>query len=378
MAGSSRNEHGYFDCRVPPYFGALADAGSFNEGARAACGSAARLTPLSFPGISGHRGRKHRREEEVDDDSPVRKKKVPGVLCSLSPASNSWEPSTSQKMLGEVLNQCSSLPGASLLESPFEEMEQTAWEQQSDVAQRKLKEIEDRLVDEDEVIEVDHNISNLPTLVLSDALKNGLKRELGEDLTKKIVESMKLKNRVAAQTARDRKKARMGELEQQVIELELENQKLLMENKCLLEKACSLVTENQALRQRLGLDALKMEDDKSMVLIQSRTDAINQVAGSAESAALSLRVPLQKVQTQMLPELMSTTWILMALTLQTLSLISCWGFWKAWIQNSSCAVQIPQVSAWRKSSVERSPIPYQPPPLLLWGPHQPSWKPLMN
>ncbi|KAG7236477.1 hypothetical protein INR49_000851 [Caranx melampygus] len=62
----------------------------------------------------------------------------------------------------------------------------------------------------------------------------------------------KLKNRVAAQTARDRKKAKMGELEQQVLELELENQKLHIENRLLREKTSGLLTENEELRQRLG------------------------------------------------------------------------------------------------------------------------------
>ncbi|XP_030074991.1 coiled-coil domain-containing protein 117 [Microcaecilia unicolor] len=49
---------------------------------------------------------------------------------------------------------------------------------------------DEELIDEDEVVEADHSVSSLPTLVLSDALKNGLKRELNEDLTKKIVECM--------------------------------------------------------------------------------------------------------------------------------------------------------------------------------------------
>ncbi|XP_030073488.1 coiled-coil domain-containing protein 117 [Microcaecilia unicolor] len=199
MAGGG-NGGGYFDVRERPYLSPpVANAGTFGggggvvwAGARIDCGSAARLTPaLSSPGISGHCARKHKREEAAEDeDSPVRKKRPTEALCSPSPVSESCDPSTRQKMLGEVLNQYNSLPADSVLQSPFEEMEQTAWEQQCEAAQRKLKEIEDRLIDEDEVVEADHSVSSLPTLVLSDALKNGLKRELNEDLTKKIVECM--------------------------------------------------------------------------------------------------------------------------------------------------------------------------------------------
>ncbi|KAM3939663.1 X-box-binding protein 1 isoform 2-T2 [Leptodactylus fuscus] len=72
----------------------------------------------------------------------------------------------------------------------------------------------------------------------------------------------KLKNRVAAQTARDRKKARMSELEQQVVDLEMENEKLLIENQLLREKSHGLLTENQELRQRLGLDALEVKEEE--------------------------------------------------------------------------------------------------------------------
>ncbi|NWR86352.1 XBP1 protein, partial [Furnarius figulus] len=162
-----------------------------------------------------------------------------------------------------------------------------------------------------------------------------------------------------------------------------QNQKLLLENQLLRERTCNLVLENQELRCRLGLDALKTEEEggESQVLKESQVDEIRLVTGSAESAALRLRVPLQQVQAQQSPFLIASTWILMAVTLQTLSLISCWAFWTVWIQRcfSDTLIQRSQHAwkSWRKRSLEKQ-IPYQPPSLLLWGPHQLSWRPLMN
>ncbi|KAL0625140.1 X-box-binding protein 1 [Plecturocebus cupreus] len=127
----------------------------------------------------------------------------------------------------------------------------------------------------------------------------------------------KLKNRVAAQTARDRKKARMSELEQQVVDLEEENQKLLLENQLLREKTHGLVVENQELRQRLGMDALVVEEEA-----EAKGNGVRPVTGSAESAALRLRAPLQQVQAQLSPLQNISPWILAVLTLQIQSCTS--------------------------------------------------------
>lgn len=54
------------------------------------------------------------------------------------------------------------------------------------------------------------------------------------------------------------------------------------------------------------------------VMMESQVDEIGLVTGSAESAALRLRVPLQQVQAQQSPFLTNSTWILMAVTLQIL------------------------------------------------------------
>ncbi|KAM3939662.1 X-box-binding protein 1 isoform 1-T1 [Leptodactylus fuscus] len=187
----------------------------------------------------------------------------------------------------------------------------------------------------------------------------------------------KLKNRVAAQTARDRKKARMSELEQQVVDLEMENEKLLIENQLLREKSHGLLTENQELRQRLGLDALEVKEEEIEVLTQSREDEVRPVTGSAESAALRLRAPLQQEQAQLSPNLTMSAWILTALILQTMSLISCWAYWKAWTQ-TCCSTMEKTCHGTSKKLKKTNQIPYPPPHLLLWGPHQSSWRPLMN
>lgn len=63
----------------------------------------------------------------------------------------------------------------------------------------------------------------------------------------------KLKNRVAAQTARDRKKARMAELEEMVAHLEKENKALRLDNESLRKHSEAVAVENSELRVRLGL-----------------------------------------------------------------------------------------------------------------------------
>jgi len=98
----------------------------------------------------------------------------------------------------------------------------------------------------------------------------------------------KLKNRVAAQTARDRKKALMTELEEKVAQLEEENKLLRKQNQSLKITSTSLADENAALKSRL--------DNPVHVAIKTEPE-------SNRSAAPA--VPLQKEQVQTLSRWMT-------------------------------------------------------------------------
>jgi len=171
----------------------------------------------------------------------------------------------------------------------------------------------------------------------------------------------KLKNRVAAQTARDRKKARMDQLEDSLAELAAENKRLQSQNQSLVAQKKNLAQENERLRERLGV-----------VAPRGSVSLVKREAGSTlESAALSGVVPLQQELLTRLAQhsvVNYTAWIL------TASLMCC-------LASSSKSKQ-PVTSSLKTtlqspSMLSRTPSKNQP-LTLWWGPHQQSWNPSIN
>nr|XP_054749335.1 X-box-binding protein 1-like [Lytechinus pictus] len=74
----------------------------------------------------------------------------------------------------------------------------------------------------------------------------------------------KLKNRVAAQTARDRKKAQFDDLEVTLTVMEARNKQLLLENTLLKKQNETLLEENKELKERLQGNK---EETQSLVVL---------------------------------------------------------------------------------------------------------------
>lgn len=163
----------------------------------------------------------------------------------------------------------------------------------------------------------------------------------------------KLKNRVAAQTARDRKKARMDELEVLVTKLESENADLMDENDELHSHTDRLQEENLRLRKLLAGQSL---------------DEVKKEMESCESAELVS--PLQRdVIPPRSPLLNRLVTLLTALSLMQSSTSS-----------KTCVPNPYRRSHHRLSKEKYRQIQHKLTKLInkWWGPQQKSWNPSMN
>ncbi|GFO07622.1 X-box-binding protein 1-like [Plakobranchus ocellatus] len=174
----------------------------------------------------------------------------------------------------------------------------------------------------------------------------------------------KLKNRVAAQTARDRKKALMTELEERVAKLEEENKLLKRQNVSLKEASSNLMKENAELKSRLS--------DDPQTTIKTETD-------TSRSAAPA--VPLQKEQVQILSRWMAQYLAFMITLSLVISSASCKSLPRMPNVNNRKRKQLhPSRRVSQEDAEGKDPSsPECPaPPLLWWGSHQRSWNPSTN
>lgn len=211
----------------------------------------------------------------------------------------------------------------------------------------------------------------------------------------------KLKNRVAAQSARDRKKARMDELEEQVTQLQADRIALMEENRLLRQRLEECQRENQRLVERL----------EAKPTIQLPTPISTPTTTSSEAA------PVIKVEPCSPPETRASSGSVEYASLISgplqqdqvpLRALALWmmqfGFWQLMTSvttSSPCSKSAARTCSkeacpsqrtsllclfllllLQRQQQQRSPgsrlVENGAPPHVWWGPHQKSWTPSKN
>ncbi|KAK7087160.1 hypothetical protein V1264_021244 [Littorina saxatilis] len=210
----------------------------------------------------------------------------------------------------------------------------------------------------------------------------------------------KLKNRVAAQTARDRKKVLMTELEEQVSLLQEEKKQLLKENAQLRNSHASIQKENHCLKKLISTVAttpntIVSSDPPSSTPLVVQTSAptvpckvevpdcdtaalpCKTEPDSPRSAAPAVSLPKEQIQA------LSRVMMQYAACALTLSLMLCFVSWK----NASSQKAESSSRKRKQTKPARRPSVNAESTLLMencqreqswWGPQQQTWTPSMN
>jgi len=151
----------------------------------------------------------------------------------------------------------------------------------------------------------------------------------------------KLKNRMAAQSARDRKKVKMTELEEDVILLTKQRNALLNQNQSLKQRNALLEQQNKELKERLSLlESQTSQTSQTSVKVENKCS--NDWSETFESAEL-ISGPQPKEQVshpfrQTYPPLPSMTPFVYWLIIKNLMLYSM--FFTSILKNSSIQLKI--------------------------------------
>ncbi|XP_076234782.1 X box binding protein 1 [Calliopsis andreniformis] len=221
-------------------------------------------------------------------------------------------------------------------------------------------------------------------LFKTDVCVRGKKRRLDHLTWEEKLQRKKLKNRVAAQTSRDRKKAKLDELEETVRALREQNELLTQECSMLRSQNELLVTETKRLR--------KEKDSKNEELVCSMCQSRVGCAVSSLGSTVSPTHPLQQGgTTQLAPSLTLTPGAAILLKILTIYLLlkNCLVTSKETItsndlknlQRAFCE-RLPQ--KWKQILIEQMnkcqsrKIPLRNVTIQKewWGRHQKMWKPV--
>ncbi|XP_072043633.1 X-box-binding protein 1-like [Amphiura filiformis] len=171
----------------------------------------------------------------------------------------------------------------------------------------------------------------------------------------------KLKNRVAAQTARDRKKTYMDGLEDRLAALEEKTKRVQQENREIKHQNALLVEENIELKRRLGMDETEIQATQ-MTKVGTVT-SVKKESKSHESAALD--APPQQGQVWAL-----STYLTLLMTMSLMCCLDSSMVSKSKLP-SSLKMELPQMALPESNSDRRSMPPW-------WGPQQKNWNPSKN